>query len=274
MYSKIRVVDLSKRVSGEMESTKNLATWAVMISTFAQSGSTGKAVELFQEMLQEGLRPDKFCSSSVLSIIDMYSKCGSLEESCTVYEQMPDKEYVLWASLISGFSEHDHAEQAVQLFREMLLEEIRPDQMTLTAALTACSALHSLEKGKEVHGLLTTKSSKNALEISQEHVEIAASLEECAAINPAKHLTFVSHSAGRYSAKRLEFLATTCTPNAESIFAPLIQTNNFHSKPSDQDDAGCKNLPEALKMARPDDEAILKKLRQMLFEMGKSKQNL
>ena len=77
MYSKIRVVDLSKRVSGEMESTKNLATWAVMISTFAQSGSTGKAVELFQEMLQEGLRPDKFCSSSVLSIID--SKFGETD---------------------------------------------------------------------------------------------------------------------------------------------------------------------------------------------------
>ena len=181
MYSKIGVVDLSERVFREIESTKNLAMWAVMISAFAQSGSTGRAVELFQRMLQEGLRPDKFCSSSVLSIIDslslgrlihcyilkiglftdisvgsslftMYSKCGSLEESYTVFEQMPDKDNVSWASMITGFSEHDHAEQAVQLFREMLLEEIRPDQMTLTAALTACSALHSLEKGKEVHG--------------------------------------------------------------------------------------------------------------------------
>lgn len=65
---------------------------------------------------------------------------------------MPDKGNVLWASLISGFSEHDYAEQAVQLFREILLEEIRPDQMTLTAAPSACSALHFLEKGKEVHG--------------------------------------------------------------------------------------------------------------------------
>ncbi|RVW76931.1 Pentatricopeptide repeat-containing protein, chloroplastic [Vitis vinifera] len=127
------------------ESTKNLAMWAVMISAFAQSGSTGRAVELFQRMLQEGLRPDN-------SLFTMYSKCGSLEESYTVFEQMPDKDNVSWASMITGFSEHDHAEQAVQLFREMLLEEIRPDQMTLTAALTACSALHSLEKGKEVHG--------------------------------------------------------------------------------------------------------------------------
>ena len=72
----------------------------------------------------------------------------------------------------------------------------------------------------------------------------------------------------------MEFLASTYTPNVEPIFAPLIETNGFHCKPSDQNDAGCKNFPKALQMARPDDEALLQKLRQMLLEMGKSKQNL
>ena len=70
------------------------------------------------------------------------------------------------------------------------------------------------------------------------------------------------------------FLASTHTPNAEPIFAHLIETSGFHCKPSDQDDVGCKNFPEALQMARPDDEAFLQKLRQMLLEMGKSKQKL
>ena len=64
---------------------------------------------------------------------------------------MPNKDNVSWASMITGLLEHDHVEQTVQLFREMLLEEIRPDQMTLTATLTTCSALHSLGKGNEVH---------------------------------------------------------------------------------------------------------------------------
>ena len=59
----------------------------------------------------------------------------------------------------------------------------------------------------------------------------------------------------------MECLAATYTPNAKSIFAPLIETNSFHSKPSDQDDAGCKNFPEALQMVRPDDEAISKIIR-------------
>ena len=38
---------------------------------------------------------------------------------------------------------------------------------------------------------------QNAFEISQEHVGIAASLEDCTAMNRAEHFTFVSHSAKR-----------------------------------------------------------------------------
>ena len=38
---------------------------------------------------------------------------------------------------------------------------------------------------------------QNAFEISQEYVEIAASLEDYTAMNPAEHFTFVSHSAKR-----------------------------------------------------------------------------
>ena len=65
----------------------------------------------------------------------------------------------------------------------------------------------------------------------------------------------------------VEFLAFTYTPNAESIFAPLTETNSFHSKSSDQDDAGCENFSKTLQMARPYDEAILQKLKQVPLEM-------
>ena len=65
----------------------------------------------------------------------------------------------------------------------------------------------------------------------------------------------------------MEFLAFTYTPNAKSIFAPLIETNSFHSKSSDQDDAGYENFSKTLQMARPDDEAILQKLKQVSLEM-------
>uniref|UniRef100_F6H9D6 Uncharacterized protein n=1 Tax=Vitis vinifera TaxID=29760 RepID=F6H9D6_VITVI len=46
------------------------------------------------------------------------------------------------------------------------------------------------------------KEEHNAFEICQRYNEIAALLKDYIALNPAKHFTFVSHSAGRYSAKR------------------------------------------------------------------------
>ena len=47
------------------------------------------------------------------------------------------------------------------------------------------------------------KNSKNALEFSQKHIEIAVHRKDYAAMNPAKRFTFVSYSARRYSAKKV-----------------------------------------------------------------------
>ena len=46
------------------------------------------------------------------------------------------------------------------------------------------------------------KEQQNALGISQEYIESAASLEDYATMNPANYFTFVSHNARRYSTKR------------------------------------------------------------------------
>ncbi|KAK9119281.1 hypothetical protein Scep_017374 [Stephania cephalantha] len=180
-YAKIGEIGLSEMVFGEMECTKNLETWAVMISGFAQNQNLGRTIELFKKMCRDGLRPDKFCSSSVLSIIDdvtlgrqihcnvfkagmnfdasvgsalstMYSKCNSLVEAYNVFEEILDKDEVSWTSMIVGFAEHGCPKQALKLFINMPVKDIRPDQVILSAVLTACSALPSQRKGKEVHG--------------------------------------------------------------------------------------------------------------------------
>ncbi|KAI9119646.1 hypothetical protein K1719_009522 [Acacia pycnantha] len=86
------------------------------------------------------------------SLFTVYSKCGCLEESHRVFEEVPNKDNVSWASMIAGFVEHGYAGHAFQLFKEMLSQEISPDYLTLTAILTACSALSFLQESKEIHG--------------------------------------------------------------------------------------------------------------------------
>ncbi|KAK6925005.1 Pentatricopeptide repeat [Dillenia turbinata] len=179
MYSKLGAINLSEMVFNETGCIEDADRWAAMITAFAQNKATEKAITLFQRMFQEGLRPGKFCNSSVLSIIDclnfgrqvhcyilkaglvfdisvgsslftMYSKCGSLEESYGVFKQLSGKDVVSWGSMIAGFAEYGLQSCAIDLFREMI-EETIPDQLTLAAVLTACSSL-SLKTGKEIHG--------------------------------------------------------------------------------------------------------------------------
>lgn len=181
MYSKIGCTGLSEKVFAEMEDRVSPSIWTVMISSFALNQSSQKAIELLQRMLWEGLKPDEFCISSVLSVIDsldlgkqihccalkaalindlsvgcslltMYSKCGNLEDSYKVFELIPIRDNALWASMIVGCSEHGFVQLAFQLFREMLVEEIMPDQITLSAILKACFSLPYLKMGKEIHG--------------------------------------------------------------------------------------------------------------------------
>ncbi|KAK6148534.1 hypothetical protein DH2020_019446 [Rehmannia glutinosa] len=180
-YSKVGAISLSEIAFAETRDLKQVGIWANMISAFVQSEIYEKSIFLFQRMLKEGVTPDKFSVSSILSIIDrltlgrqvhgytlkvglesevsvgssiftMYSKCGNLEESLKAFEQVDRKDNVSWTSMISGFAEHGCPDKAVQLFREMGFENSILDEKILAAVLNACSALHSLKLGREIHG--------------------------------------------------------------------------------------------------------------------------
>jgi pentatricopeptide repeat protein len=183
MYAKAGEVGLFELAFSEMKNTKDPGIWASMLSSLVQNQNqnSGKALELFTIMLREGVKPDEYCICSLLSIMSclsvgsqvhgyilksglvtdasvgcslftMYSKCGCLEESHKVFQQVLVKDNVSWASMISGFAEHGHPDQALRLFKEMLYQEIVPDHITLVSILTACADLRFLHRGREIHG--------------------------------------------------------------------------------------------------------------------------
>ncbi|KAL3640586.1 hypothetical protein CASFOL_015554 [Castilleja foliolosa] len=180
-YSKASAVSLSEIIFAESEDLMQVGIWANMISAFVQSDFHEKAIVLFRRMMKEGIKPDKFSVSSILSIIDrltfgrqvhgyalkvgvvsdvsvgssiltMYSKCGNLEDSLKAFEQLDMIDNISWTSMISGFAEHGCPDKSIQLFREMAFEKSILDEKIVASVLNACSALHSLELGREIHG--------------------------------------------------------------------------------------------------------------------------
>ncbi|VVA90161.1 unnamed protein product [Arabis nemorensis] len=88
------------------------------------------------------------------SIIDMYVKCGLLDNGRKLFEKSGDKNVVMWTTLISGFAKCARAMEAFDLFRQMQGESIPPNQCTLAALLVSCSSLGSPRHGKSVHGYM------------------------------------------------------------------------------------------------------------------------
>ncbi|XP_031477667.1 pentatricopeptide repeat-containing protein At1g74600, chloroplastic-like isoform X2 [Nymphaea colorata] len=167
-----------ERVSGDKIS---ISLFSAMLAGYAQSQNSGRSIWLFQQILHEGMRPDKYATSSVLSVVDVeelgkqihsfavktglscdvsvassistvYSKCGSLDEAFQLFEGAVERDVVFWTSMIAGFADHGQPEKAFELVRKMQFEGLNPDVFTLSALLTACSVCKSLRKGKEIHG--------------------------------------------------------------------------------------------------------------------------
>ncbi|XP_073035690.1 pentatricopeptide repeat-containing protein At2g03880, mitochondrial-like [Primulina eburnea] len=86
-----------------------------------------------------------------ISLINFYAKCGALEVSRNVFEQMPTKEVVSWTALISGFVARGYGVESVELFCEMRREDVRPNEFTLATVLKGCSMISDLELGKQLH---------------------------------------------------------------------------------------------------------------------------
>lgn len=162
---------------------QDVVTWSTVIAGYALHGLSEEAFQLFQRMQQEGIEPNhvtciclmKACSitgslaqgkqihfyavdrgldSDILignSLTDMYSKCGSLEDACLVFQKLQVRDVVAWNVLIAGYAQHGDGEKALQLFRQMQQQDMKPDETTLVSILQACSNIEALKDGELAH---------------------------------------------------------------------------------------------------------------------------
>lgn len=154
-----------------MGTARNSVTWNTMISGYVQCKEFGKAIATFQEMRLENVKPTEVTMISLLSacahlgaldmgewihdyirrkrlkidavlgnaLIDMYSKCGSIEAACDVFNRLPVKNIFCWNSIIAGLGTNGYGEKAIDLFALMLEEGLKPDGVTFVGLLSGCS---------------------------------------------------------------------------------------------------------------------------------------
>ncbi|KAG9457243.1 hypothetical protein H6P81_001751 [Aristolochia fimbriata] len=184
VYSRCGDLKTARRVFDGMPD-RNMHSWNILISSFVNDSAYNEALSLFTSFLETGLLPDaytlpalfKACGGMVnialgrmlhvsairlgfedhvvvaSSILDMYAKCGSLDEATQLFGDMTQRDVVVWNSMISGFVKGGMSYEALALFRRMLLVmNTSMDPVSVSSILSACGKEGDVTKGKEIHG--------------------------------------------------------------------------------------------------------------------------
>jgi pentatricopeptide repeat protein len=81
------------------------------------------------------------------SLVDMYAKCGSMEDAKRVFNEMPLQDVVSWNSILGGFAMHGHDKEALTYFEQMCEEGVQTDDITFVCLLSACSHAGLVHEG-------------------------------------------------------------------------------------------------------------------------------
>ncbi|TXG52925.1 hypothetical protein EZV62_022094 [Acer yangbiense] len=126
---------------------KDIVAWSGLIMGCAKTGLNSLAFSLFRDMINLDLEVDQFVVSTVLkvcsslaslgsgkqvhalrvnsgfdtegvtvtSLVDMYSKCGEIEDGLALFNNMPERDVVSWTGVIVGCGQNGRAKEACRL---------------------------------------------------------------------------------------------------------------------------------------------------------------
>jgi pentatricopeptide repeat protein len=185
-YGKCRCAGKAKAVFDGM-GVRNSVSWCSMLVAYAQNGAEEEAFTLYLGARRSGEEPTDFMVSSALTtcagllgldlgralhavsvrscidanifvasaLVDMYGKCGGVEDAELVFYQMPRRNLVTWNAMIGGYAHIGDAQNALAVFNDMLNSgETAPNYITLVNVLTACSRGGLTTEGYELFDMM------------------------------------------------------------------------------------------------------------------------
>lgn len=215
MYGKCGSVDDACGMFAKI-STPNVISWTAMIAAYAQQGYSKEALQLFAQMRELHVQPNKItfvtilnaCASSEAlaegklihswiadrrfesdevvgtALVSMYGRCGSLEDAHHIFDKLPRKDdVVLWSAMITAYTQFGHAWEALQFFQQMRQQRIIPNKVTFVSLVDACTSLASLPEGKLLHGHIAYHSFESDLVVANALVNMYS---RCGSVEDAR----------------------------------------------------------------------------------------
>ncbi|XP_059637116.1 pentatricopeptide repeat-containing protein At1g20230 [Cornus florida] len=158
----------------------NVVSWTSVIACCSQNSKDMEALDLFREMQIAGVKPNFVTIPCLLpacgniaalmhgkaahgfslrigmsndvyvgsALIDMYAKCGRILTSRLYFDGMPIRNLACWNAIMGGYAMHGKAKEAMEIFHLMQRSGQKPDSISLTCVLSACSQSGLTEEGQ------------------------------------------------------------------------------------------------------------------------------
>ncbi|KAK8967631.1 Pentatricopeptide repeat-containing protein [Platanthera guangdongensis] len=187
MYLKCGKVEETLYIFKKMKE-RDVVSWTTVISGLTQMDLHVNAVEVFKTMCSSEIFPNTFTFSSVLkscgalasinqgkcvhacgikhgvideftssSLLYMYAKCGVLEDSRRLFDEIGSKEIVTWNTMITAYAQHGHVQEALELYGMMEVHNLEPNHVTFVSLLSACSHCGMVDDGIQLFELMKRK---------------------------------------------------------------------------------------------------------------------
>ncbi|KAL5724418.1 hypothetical protein ACHQM5_007684 [Ranunculus cassubicifolius] len=177
-YAKVGESKAMRRLFDEMPK-KNVVSWNVMITCYVHNRQFLEALELFRLMQESEVKPNEVTVVAVLpacahlgaldlgqwvhayinrnrikmdiyvntALIDMYGKCGSVDDAKRVFNNAVVRDTFLCSTMIDVLGSHGKADEAFEVFNYMRGMGIKPNDVTFVGLLKACSHAGLVETG-------------------------------------------------------------------------------------------------------------------------------
>ncbi|KAF4347566.1 hypothetical protein G4B88_009922 [Cannabis sativa] len=103
-------------------------------------------------LIEKAGNPDSFV---LTGLVDMYARCGWIENSRAVFDGILDRNVVSWTTMIVGYVQNDCAKEGLALFNRMREGFVECNEVTLGSLIKACTKIGSLHQGKWFHGYVS-----------------------------------------------------------------------------------------------------------------------
>ena len=184
MYGKCGSIELARDAFDAMP-CHDSASWNSMIAAYAHHGHEKEALQLYYQMWKDGVRPTDMTFTAILracsspdalehgrdihahitdggfgsdivktALVSMYGNCGSLEEAQQAFQEIYRHDIVSVNAMLGAYIQNDRGRDALQLFGQIWERRLEPTCITYATALSACSLLGAIAKGKAIHMMI------------------------------------------------------------------------------------------------------------------------